>query len=142
MVVVWTAACGVGAGGSGIEVTDAVLGATGATDAATYLVLHNRGPEDRLVGVDVDRGAGVVTMHRTETSGGRSRMQRVESMAVPADGELRLEPGGSHLMVQELSRPVEVGDVVRFRLRFDRSPDVMVRAEAVPLAALPERLNH
>lgn len=142
-VAVVSASCGDGGSTTGhpkIVVSDAVAGASGANDAAAYLVLRNTGPQDALVGVDVDGGASA-TVHRTTTSDGRAQMRHVESMEVPADGELRLDPGGSHIMIEGLEAPLDVGDRLRLTLHFERAPDQRVTVVAVPLESLPDRLG-
>jgi len=142
-VLVLTTACGGGsdaAGRDSITVSDAVVGASGATEAAAYMVLGNSGAADALVGVDVI-GDGSVSMHSTTTSGGRSSMHAVDEMSIPADGRLRLDPGGSHLMVEDLASPLREGDHLTVVLRFEHAPARKVTLEAVPLQSLPDRIR-
>ena len=128
-----------GPGNGDLRVSDAVVGANDAAVVAAYLVIDNPGPADRLVSV-TSPDADEVTLHATVTDGGLSRMEDVETMAVPADGELRLDPGGSHLMIEGTASPVTDGDTIRLHLEFERAGDRDVVARAVPLAELPERL--
>lgn len=127
------------AGRAGLTVSDAAVGATGGTDTAAYLTIENRGAADRLVGVDSPDAASV-TMHTTVGGGGISAMQDVNSLEVPADGSLRLDPGGTHLMITGTRKVVAAGDVIRLRLHFERSAERDVSATAVPLSELPERV--
>lgn len=122
-----------------LQVSDAVVGANDATVVAAYLVIDNPGPADRLVSV-TSPDAAEVTLHATVTDGGLSRMEDVESMDVPADDELRLDPGGNHLMIEGTDSPVTDGSTIRLHLEFERAGDRDVVARAVPLAELPERL--
>ncbi|MBS1838549.1 MAG: copper chaperone PCu(A)C [Actinobacteria bacterium] len=125
--------------GAGLTVTTPAVGATGATDTAAYLTIENHGAADRLVGVTSPDGARV-TMHRTDTSGGASTMVSADSLDVPARSSLRLDPGGSHLMVEGLPAAIRAGDRVRLHLTFEHAPPVDVVAPAVPLQDLPDRI--
>ena len=60
---------------------------------------------------------------------------------VPADGVLEFEPGGDHLMIEGLRRPLPAGGVIRLRLTFEDAGPVDVDATAVPLQELPERIG-
>lgn len=124
----------------GLTVHDVAVGATHATDTAAYLRIDNPTDEaDRLVAV-TSPDATSITMHESDDRGGVSEMRRVDSLPVPARGSLRLDPGGSHLMVSGVRSAVEAGDAVRLHLVFAHAPAVEVRAVAVPLPDLAERV--
>ncbi|MFA7768082.1 copper chaperone PCu(A)C [Streptomyces sp. NPDC048723] len=57
------------------------------------------------------------------------KMQQVQSMDVPADGELRLERGGNHIMFMGLKSTPKVGDKVTVELHFETSDPVKVELE-------------
>lgn len=129
-----------GRGAGPLSVTDAVVGATGGTVAAAYMTIHNPGSVDSLVAAS-SPDARTVTMHVSEDLGGATIMRSADSMEVPAGGSLRLDPGGSHLMVEGTASPVHVGSTVRLHLRFEHSKALDVDAVAVALADLPERIG-
>lgn len=55
-------------------------------------------------------GAATVELHEVVDDGGTMTMQRDEDgFAVPAGGSLTLEPGGQHLMLMGLTRPLKAG---------------------------------
>lgn len=88
--------------------------------AGGFLVLTNNGDEpDRLTGVTSDLSDDV-QLHRTVDN----RMERVDSLTVPAGGELALARGGNHLMFMDLTRTPAEGDKVRLELRFEKSDPV------------------
>lgn len=127
------------ASGPAVTVTDAVMGANDDDVVAVYLVIRNDGPEDRLVDVtspDAER----VSLHLTETRNGLSIMQTTDAVDVPAGGEVRFDPGASHLMAEHTHAPATVGSVIRLSLHFERSGTREIQAVAVPLAELPDRL--
>ncbi|MEW2583183.1 copper chaperone PCu(A)C [Streptomyces virginiae] len=57
------------------------------------------------------------------------KMQQVQSMDVPADGELRLERGGNHIMFMGLKSTPKVGDKVTVELRFEKAGSVKVELD-------------
>ena len=86
--------------------------------AAGYLVVENRGGESvELVAVATE-AAEQTEIHVMEYKNDRMTMRRVEGLQVPAGGEVALKPGGTHLMLLELRRPLRDGDEVELVLRF------------------------
>jgi len=51
---------------------------------------------------------GRVEIHETRTEDGVSRMRPVDALTVPPGGEVRLEPGGKHLMLMQPEGPANV----------------------------------
>lgn len=58
----------------------------------------------------------VVSLHRTETVDGVSRMRAVPSIRVEAGAAVELAPGGYHLMLMKPSAPVATGQAVTVRM--------------------------
>jgi copper(I)-binding protein/cytochrome c553 len=84
----------------------------GRSMAAAYAVVENAGPaEVRIVAASADV-AGTVEMHEMARSGDMMKMSPVKSITIPAYGKVALEPGGLHLMLFELKKPLEDGDIV------------------------------
>jgi copper(I)-binding protein len=57
-------------------------------------------------------------------------MKEVSSIKVPADGGVQLKPGGFHVMIMELKKPVSMGEKVPVTLTFEKAGKVTVDAEA------------
>ncbi|MDH6544624.1 copper chaperone PCu(A)C [Streptomyces lavendulae] len=57
------------------------------------------------------------------------KMQQVQAMDVPANGELKLERGGSHVMFMGLKNTPKVGDKVTVELRFEKADPVKVELD-------------
>jgi copper(I)-binding protein len=89
--------------------------------AALYLVVaDNDGDGDRLLGAQC--AVGDATLHETRQEDGRVRMQlAAEGLVVPAHGELRLEPGGAHVMLTGLRQRLAAGERVHVTLEFERA---------------------
>ncbi|KOY58951.1 MULTISPECIES: copper chaperone PCu(A)C [unclassified Streptomyces] len=57
------------------------------------------------------------------------KMQQVAAMDVPANGELKLERGGNHVMFMGLKNTPKVGDKVTVELRFEKADPVKVELD-------------
>lgn len=106
-----------------------------AAMGAAYLSLRSE-TADRLIAVDVpDSVAASAELHEVVAdSAGTMKMQRVAAIDLPAGAEVRLEPGGQHLMFIDLARPLVEGDTVAVTLSFEKSGS---RVVAVPVRSYP-----
>lgn len=87
-----------------------------------YARLVNRGDaEDRLLAVHTDVAAAV-ELHETRLSDDRMRMLPVpDGIAIPAEGEVALRPGGYHVMLLGLRRHLAPGERFEARFEFERA---------------------
>ena len=145
LVVVTTAgACGgdppqdVGA----IQVTGAVVAQPLLGEsAALYFTVSNGGSEpDTVVAVEVP-GVGSASIHRSDTEDGVMRMRPAGPLEVPAGGQVRLRPGGLHVMLEDLTDALVAGDTVVVTVRAARSGLLTVPAVVVPYADLLDVLD-
>lgn len=95
--------------------------------AAGYLRLdnHSAAPVD-LVKVDSPAHYSSVSLHRTVTRAGISRMEEVERVAVPAHSSLHLAPGGYHTMLLNPKQTIKPGMHVPVTLRFSDGKELTV----------------
>ena len=97
-----------------------------------YAVIKNSGHrEDALIGIATPLLAGRVELHRMAHEGGRMMMQAVSSVTLPARGELRLAPGGTHAMLLALKGPAAVGGRVPVTFTFRNAGPVTAGAQVV-----------
>ena len=112
-------ACGVSAGAqpSALSAQDAWIRAIPGSDvAAAYLTLHNGGTRTiSIVGVRSPR-AREAMIHESTLVNGQSRMRPHEHVALAAGETLRFAPGGLHIMLQGLTRPLSAGEEVPIEL--------------------------
>ena len=103
--------------------------------AAGYLVIENRGGESVALVAVATEVAEQTEIHVMEYKNDRMTMRRVAKLEVPAGGEVALKPGGAHLMLMELRRPLRDGDEVELALRFgdgtERRTQVPVQKEGL-----------
>lgn len=100
----------------------------GARHAAAYLVLTGGSRADELLAVSSPLSA-VAELHTVRDEGGVSRMVPEPVLALPANAELRLAPGGRHLMLINVKRPLRIGERVPLELRFRHAGRLTVEAE-------------
>ncbi len=125
-----------------IEIGNAVIAEPALPDrTAMYFSVTNGGEaDDELLAVSTEV-AGAAEMHRTVASGDVVKMERVETLRVPAGGELLLRPGGYHVMLLELNRELRAGDRVNATLRFKHAGELELRAEVLSYADLEAALG-
>ncbi len=73
-------------------------------------------PKDAAVVKVESPVAGVVEVHASEMKGDLMTMRAVPSVALPAGKTVRFAPGGYHVMLMDLKRPVRNGEVVPITL--------------------------
>jgi len=66
--------------------------------------------------------AGVVEIHEMTMEGNVMKMRPVPVLELPAGRLVEMKPGGYHVMMMELKRPLAVGEKVRIDLRLE-TPD-------------------
>jgi copper(I)-binding protein len=121
-----------------IEVVKAWARATppGATVAAGYMIVRNKGAQaDRLVSMTSPAAARVET-HVTIRDGSISRMREVKGYDIPAGGSLELKPGGAHLMFVDIKAPFKQGGKVAATLRFERAGEVKAQFQIEGMGAM------
>jgi len=105
------------------SVTGAFMTVTSSTDA-------------KLVGVKTPI-AMQAEIHESTMKGGVSHMGAVESVALPAGKPVQLKPGGYHMMLMGLAKPVSKGQKVPLTLEIveadGKRSKVEVHAEVRPL---------
>ena len=124
-------ACNDDNGAAAIEVTGAWARTrpAGASTGAVYMTLR-AGDDDTLVGASVDPAIAAGAMaHETESSEGQIAM--AHSAGIPlADGDdIALEPGGYHVMLEDLAAPLEAGTSFEMTLAFEHAPDLSITVD-------------
>lgn len=119
-----------------IAVSDGWTRATPTSrSGAGYLTLRNTGDAaDRLLAAE-SPAARTVELHTMTMEEGVMRMRPAAPPAIAAGGELRLAPGGLHLMLMDLAEPLAVGATVPLTLRFERAGAVAASLSVQPIGA-------
>lgn len=115
---------GCSGGADGIQISRAWAPATppGASVGAAYMNIES-GKADSLIAVR-SSVAQSVELHRTSLEDGMAQMRKVDSVIVAPKTPLVLETGGLHMMLMELSAPLEAGQTFKVTLSFQDAGDV------------------
>ena len=107
----------------------------GAEVGAAYVEIRNAGGEaDKLTGGLADFAN--VEIHEMSMQGNVMKMQELkDGLAVPAHGNLKLAPGGFHIMLTGLKHPLVKGETAKLTLTFAHAGAVTVDFPVVGLGA-------
>lgn len=94
--------------------------ATGA-----YITLTNTGPADKLIAAKSDV-AKRTELHESLMVDGVMKMRAVEALDLPEGGKIEMKPGGLHVMLMGLTRPLEEGEIVPITLVFESGAEIIV----------------
>jgi copper(I)-binding protein len=109
--------------------------APGAKVAVGYMEIRNTGAQpDRLLAASTPL-AQRVEMHVTQRDGEVMRMRQVTDFEIPARERITLRPGGSHLMLVDITRPLKKGERFPVTLRFERAGELQVEVEVQDIGA-------
>jgi periplasmic copper chaperone A len=98
---------------SALSAQDAWVRATPGVDvAAAYLTLRNGGTEPVVVSGVSSPVAAAAMIHESTLVNGRSTMRAHEPLQIGAGETVRFAPGGLHIMLHMLKRPLAAGDEV------------------------------
>jgi copper(I)-binding protein len=101
----------------------------GAKTGAGFMQLKNAGAADRVVGAS-SPVAGRVEMHITVREGDVMKMREVKGFDIPANGSFALKPGGAHLMLMDLKRPIKKGEKVPLTLKLEKGGELKLELTA------------
>jgi copper(I)-binding protein len=138
-----------GAAGSalaaGVAVSDAWARATlpGQRVAGVYMRLESDVPA-RLAGVS-SPAANRAEVHQMRHENGVMKMRKVESLDLPAGRAVKLEPGGYHVMLFDIRRPLEAGTRLQLTLIVEHAgkrSEVPISAQVRPVLEADEHDPH
>lgn len=114
-----------------------------ASTGVGYLTLTNHGREpDRLIGVQ-SSVAGRAEIHTMETTDNVMRMRWLkDGLEIPAGKSVELKPGGVHIMLMELAKPIQQGTPVPITLVLQKAGNIDVRLEVAPMGATRSPSGH
>ena len=132
-----TLALATGASASNVMVTKSYARASATPTAETgaaYVSLMAHGEADRLLGVS-SPAAKMAALHRTVEADGVMKMEHVDALEIPANGRLVMKPGGYHIMLMGLTKPLKEGDEIEITLTFEKAGEIKVKAKVGGVAA-------
>jgi copper(I)-binding protein len=82
--------------------------------------------------------AEIAELHEMAMQGDVMRMRPIESLALPAGQTVGLKPGGHHLMLMGLKKPLKVGDQIPLTLKLKAANGQMLKQTIlVPVQSAP-----
>ncbi|WP_340107653.1 copper chaperone PCu(A)C [Pikeienuella sp. HZG-20] len=115
--------------------------AASAKTSGAYVSLKNTGPADTLIGVASDVAART-ELHESLMQDGVMKMRAVESVDLPHGGEIVMAPGGYHIMLMGLKRPLLPGDSVPITLTFGSGATLVVDTPVKARDGAPAHSGH
>ncbi|MCH8502372.1 MAG: copper chaperone PCu(A)C [Aliidiomarina sp.] len=105
----------------------------GQPNGAGFGKFVNSGSDDRVLVGASSTIAEDVEIHRHVRDGEQMRMEAMDALVIPAGEEVVLQPGGYHLMLMQLQRPLVVGEEHDLVLIFSDGTTIEVK---VPVKSL------
>jgi copper(I)-binding protein len=113
-----------------------------APTAAAYFVIHNNGQTaDRLLGASTPV-AQKAELHEHVHAAGVMKMQQVQTVEVPAGGEVTFAPMGYHIMLFGLKQQAKDGERFPLTLNFEKAGTVEVEVAVQKEAPSPAAHEH
>lgn len=90
--------------------------APGQSVGAAYMTLTS--PQDSTLVYVESPAAGLVEIHSMSMTNNVMKMRKLEELPLKAGKAEKLAPGGFHLMLFDLKKPLKAGDKANFKLCF------------------------
>ncbi len=108
--------------------------------SAVYATIHNHGTTDLVLQDASSPLTSRVELHtHTENAQGVMQMTQLEEIVMPAGSKHVFQPGADHIMLLNLTQPLEVGNEIPLRLEFADGSFRNFRAVIRPLG---HRMKH
>lgn len=96
----------------------------GTNNSAIFMNIKNASNADvKLVGVH-SSVCKSTEIHTHKMENGMMAMIQVKDAVIPKNGETKLAPGGLHIMLMDLNKPIKDGDKVDLELKFSNGESI------------------
>lgn len=102
----------------------------GASASAGFVTFKNSSNKDVKIIAAKAEFAGTTELHTHEIKEGIMQMRKVDSMTIPANGELVLKPHGKHLMFFDLQKSLKANDKVKINFKLSNGESLDTTFEA------------
>ena len=119
-----------------VTVKDPWVRGTVAQQSATGAFMSLTADADARLVSAASPAAAVVEIHEMAMDGGVMKMRAVPALALPAGKAVELKPGGYHVMLIDLKKPLSTGDVVPITLTIEKSGQRSTVEVKAPVRAL------
>ena len=91
----------------------------GAFATASFMTLSNQSAQNIKLVQASTNVAKSAELHTHTNDNGVMRMRQVAFFEIPAKGQMKLQPGGNHIMLISPTQPIQSGKEVRVTLTFE-----------------------
>lgn len=105
-----------------------------ATTGAAYFTITDSVSADRLTGASTPV-AGRAELHETRNENGVMQMRAVPALALEPGKPLTLAPGGYHVMLMDLKKPLQTGESFPLTLTFEKARPITTQVKVATAGA-------
>lgn len=102
--------------------------AAAGANSAVYFTLDNPSTQDDTLLRAISEAAADVEIHQVSMEDDIMRMTPVDTVAIPAGGQVEFNPGGLHVMLVDLHQPLVEGQQILVTLEFENAGLVEIQA--------------
>lgn len=107
----------------------------GARAGGAFLTVENKGSTaDRLIAAS-SPVAGVVEIHEMVMEGSVMKMRAIPGIEIKPGARVELKPGGYHVMLMDLKRPLQKGERFPLSLTFEKAGKIEISVAVEDRAA-------
>jgi copper(I)-binding protein len=110
----------------------------GKPNSAAFMKLKNTTDQDRKIVSASTDCAQRIELHDHLQEGDVMKMRKVESIMIPAGGEIELMPGGKHVMLFGLGNGLEAGQDINLTLTLDNGEFLNLVVPVKPMTHNPK----
>lgn len=124
-----------------VTVTQGHVRATipGTTISSAYMTIHNNSEKTVTLHRVSSKISPRVEIHQHSMKAGMMTMQQLDSLTIDGQSQLLLQPGGLHLMIFDVIKPLQVDDTVELTLHFLEQDEVIVQ---LPVQSIKHNHHH
>jgi copper(I)-binding protein len=97
--------------------------------SAAYMTIRNNSNKEIIIISASCMIAGSTEIHQMNDMNGMMHMSMRASLHIPAQGKVTLRPGDIHIMLINLKKPVNKGDIVPITLHLQDKGSIIVNAQ-------------
>ncbi len=101
----------------------------GLTTSAGFLGMKNTGDKEHKLVAAESANTGMIELHTHINDNGVMRMRPVENIPVAPGSTATLQPGGLHLMLMMIKKPLKAGEKMAITLVFEDGSKKDIEAE-------------
>jgi copper(I)-binding protein len=127
LILLLTGACGGSSGVLTVRETWSRPVIAGENGAAYFVIENGTTADDTLLSVNSEIACATEVHMSMSDANGVMSMTLQESVSVPAGEQVDFKPGGLHVMLVDLKKDLNVGDMITLTLNFENAGELTVQ---------------